>query len=399
MITQLLISALLASPSRAAEPSREPLISTVAVAAATQRFAARCAKPLSADVLLSDPAFRADLEYGSGEEVAELRDYGVCRELQGAAGGCAALEGLTGAFVGRAAHCRILAAEDRFLFQALRGGDAAGACRRLMELDGKRGPAVDADCAIIVKAARGGGELTCDSFKGRTVVAVEDACDELVIMWSGDAKSCERYKAADARRECRVRTALVAGLRDPARCSASSSCQAIASRSPGACDGAWARFSRALCARVAADLAAEQKRLAREAGLRRQTELEFKAKAAKAAEAQAAAAAALRAKAEAALARAKAEAAATQEKVTKKAAAEAVKKAAAEAAVKAKADIEAKKAAEAKAKVEKKDKPQFRKGEPMQKESPEVVELMKAVEEGRPIPQPKPKPKPVPADQ
>lgn len=403
MITQLLLAAALAAPAPAlaAEAAREPLISTVAVAAANGRFSALCARgPLSVDALLSDPSFRADLEYGSGEEVSELRDYAACRELQGGPRGCATLDGLAGAFAGRAADCRTLAAEDRFVFQTLRGGDAVGACRKLMELDGKRGPAVDADCALIVKGVRAGGTLTCERFAGRRVIAVEEPCDEFLIMWSGDVKACDRYKRADLRRECRARTALAAGLRAPAACASSSSCQALAAKSPGACDGLRARFGRALCARVAGDLAAEQKRVAREAELRRQAELEFKAKAAKAAEAQAAAAAALRAKAEAALARSRAEQLAAEEKVRKNAEVQAAKKAAVEAAVKAKAEAEARKAAEAKAKVERADKPQFRKGEPMQKEPPEVREMMKAIEEGRPLPKPKPKPrKAVPPDE
>lgn len=397
MMTKLLLAALLASPAPlfAAEAMREPLISTVAVAAANQRFAALCARgPIAVDALLADPVFRGDLQYCSGDEVSELRDYASCRNHLGGPGGCALLDGLGGAFVGRAAHCRALAAEDLFVFAALRGGDALGACRSLMALEGKRGKDVDDDCAIIVKSARGGAAPTCESFAGRKVVAAQDSCDELVIMWSGDQKSCERYKDADSRRECRARAGLVAGLRDPARCAASPSCQALAAKAPGACDGLRARFGKALCARVARDLADEQKRAAAELEARRQAELAFKAKAAKAAEAQAAAAAALRAKAEAALARSKAEQAAVAEKVRKNDEAQAAKKAADEAAVKAKAEAEAKKAAEAKAKVERKGKPQFRKGEPMQQMPAEVQEFIKAVEEGRPLPQPKPRPKP-----
>jgi len=407
MIAQLLLSVVFSAAASAASPAPGVAVSTsaaapadaaanAAVAAANQRFAARCAQePMPVDQLLNDAAFRSDMEYAAGEERLDLADYAACRTLQGAFSGCALLENPGRSAAGSAERCQTTVAEDRFAFMVLRGGDSIPACRSMLALDNRTGPAVDRECAALTAMVRAEGPaLSCESIK-RARIGPPESCEDTRVSWSGSAQDCDAFfKDATGKRFCRARAALVAGLRNPAQCAASPFCQALATKWPGACDPLRAKFSRSLCGRVAKDLAAEKNRLAKEQQLLIQRAKEKS-------DAQAAAAAALRAKAEAALARSKAEAAAAEEKVARKAAAEAAKKAAAEAAVKAKADIEAKKAAEAKAKVEKKGKPQFRKGEPMQRESPEVLELMKAVEEGRPIPQPKPKPKPtpVPADE
>lgn len=405
MIAQLLLSVVFSAAASAATPAPSVAASTsapanaaanAAVAAANQRFAARCAQePMPVDQLLSDAGFRGDLAYIAGGERLDLADYAACRTLQGAFSGCALLEAPGRQAAEDAARCQTTVAEDRFAFMVLRGGDSLPACRSMLALDKRTGPAVDRECAALTAMVRAEGPaLSCASIK-RGRIGPPESCEDTRVSWSGSSQDCAAFfKDATAQRFCRSRAALVAGLRDPKQCAASPFCQALATKWPGACDPLRARFTRALCGRVTKDLSVEKNRLAKEQQLLTQRAKEKS-------DAQAAAAAALRAKAEAALARSKTEAAAVQEKVAKKAEAEAAKKAAAEAAVKAKADIEARKAAEAKAKVEKKGKPQFRKGEPMQKESPEVRELMKAVEEGRPIPQPKPKPKPkpIPADE
>jgi hypothetical protein len=220
-------------------------------------------------------------------------------------------------------------------------------------------------------------------------------------MWSDDPGVCDRYGDPDVQRECRGRAALAAGLRDPSRCPASPACRALASKSPAACDGLRNGFSGALCARVAKDLAAEKARLAREPEQRRLAERQIQEQLARRAAQRSAAAAAEQAKIAADAVRARAEAAALREKLAKQAAAQAGKMTAAQAAVKAKAEAEARKAAAAKAKIERQIKPQFRKGAPMESNPPEAVEIIKALEEGRPLPPPrktKP-PKAPPADE
>lgn len=402
MITAFLLTALIAAPASvfAAAPAPAPAASTAAVnaavTAANQRFAARCARePMAVEELLADPVFRVDMTYAAGEERQDLLDFASCRALQGAAAACSQLEPPGRPATGDAVRCRTTEAESRFAFMAVRGGDALPACRKAQEIEGQRGPAADRDCVSLIALVRAEREkLSCDSLARAKLVTPQDSCESIRAYWSGLSGDCERgFVNATDRRDCRARALLVAGLRVPAQCAASPYCQALTTRSPAACEPPRAKFARGLCARVAKDLAAEQKRLAREQEL-----LARQAK--EKADAQAAAAAALRAKAEAALARSRAEQLAAEEKVRKTAEVQAAKKAAVEAAVKAKAEAEARKAAEAKAKVERADKPQFRKGEAMQKEPPEVREMMKAIEEGRPLPKPKPKPrKAVPPDE
>jgi colicin import membrane protein len=216
----------------------------------------------------------------------------------------------------------------------------------------------------------------------------------MMISWSGDPKACDRIKDANTRYSCRGRASLVAALRAPAQCAASPSCQVLVTKSHGACEPLRVNVSRTLCARVAKDLAAEKNVAAREQERLRQAAQQAKDKAEKLAVAAAAGAAQAAQQAEAdAIAKAKAAVAAEQEKVAKQAADQAAKAAAAAAAVRAKADAEARKAAAAKAQIAKQEKEQFQKGEPMQKMPVEAAEVMKAIEEGRPIPKPKPEPK------
>lgn len=391
MIIKLLLAALCAAPASAVAANSSPAADIAAVAAANRRLSARCARePFGVDELLADAALRADLETCSGDEVPVLIDYAACRTLQGAPGGCSALEGLGRVAKGASAHCLALAADVRFAFLTVRGGDALSACRNSSALEGNRGPSVDKDCAAVIGAVRAGGpKMSCESLLRSKVAASQEACEELRVSWSGEPESCSRYKNEGVRRECSARAALVAGLRDPARCASSPFCQVLVAKSPAACAPLRAQFSRALCARVAKDLAAEPKRLAQEQERRRKAELKAKEKTAKLTAAEDAAAAAVKAKAEAAAAQAKAEAAASQEKVAQSAADQAAKSAEAAAAVKAKADAEAKKVA--KAKAAKKEKPQFQKGAPMQTMPAEALAVIKAIEEGRPIPKPKPK--------
>ncbi len=395
MIIQLLFSALLSMPAIAADAPRYVVLSTQAHTAANQRLSARCAKPqFNVDELLADTALRPDLATCTAEEGRDLLEYSVCRALQGAPAGCAPLD----AAKGSSAHCLTIAAEARFAFQTLTGGDALPACRSLLKLDGDRGASDDKDCAAMIAAVRtGGGKLSCESLKRAKLVIPQDSCDDIMIFWSGSAQECDRYKDGGARRECLSRAALVAGLRDPAQCASSPACQALTAKSQGACDGLRAQVGRSLCARVGKEVAAAL------ALVPRPVEVLAKEKSAKisaaAVAAAAAAVAAQKAKVEATAAKAKAESLASQEKVARMAAAQNVKTAAASDVVRAKAEAEAKKDAKAKADIAKKEKPQFKKGAPMQTVPVEAKAIMKALEEGRPIPTPKPLPKKAPVEE
>jgi len=412
MITTFLLTALIAAPAAvlAAAPAPAPAAATAtastaavnaAVPAANERFAARCARePMSVDELLSDPVFRADMAYAAGEERLDLLEFASCRALQGAPTACAQLEAPGRRATGDAVRCQLTVAEDRFAMLAVRGGDALPACRSMLAFDGRTGPDVDKDCAAMTSLVRSAGSaMTCEQIK-RAKIGPPESCEDTRVFWSAEAKDCDQYfKNPSAQRVCRARAALVAGLRVPAQCAGSPYCQALTTRSPAACEPLRAKFARGLCARVANDLADAKRRLTQEQELRAaQAKEKAAAQAAAAAKAgaaaQAAAAAEVRAKTEAALARSKAEQLAAEEKVRKNAEVQAAKKAAVDAAVKAKAEVEARKAAEAKAKVERAAKPQFQKGEVMQKDPPEIKEMLKAIEEGRPIPKPKPAPKP-----
>lgn len=397
MIIECLVAASFAATGlSAAETAALPAVSSAVVSAANRRFSALCAREkLDVDALLSDPALRSDLEACSVAEGRDLMEYAACRALQGAPGGCSALEGLGGGLRGGAADCRLAAEEDRFVFAALRGGDALPACRAHLALDGRRGPSVDKECPRMIALVRSEApRVSCESLQRARLAASPEECEDVRVFWSGEARDCDaHFKDEVSRRFCRARAALAAGAREPAKCASSPFCQALASKFPGACEPLRATFSRNLCARVARDIAAEPRRAARELELRRQAEAQLKEKGARLAAQQAAAAAALKAKAEAADAKAKAELEAEKKKVAKQAAEQAAKSAAAAAAVKAKADAEAKKAADAKARIAKQNKPQFAKGAPMQATPPEASEIIKALEEGRPLPKPKPKPK------
>lgn len=413
MMTKLLLAVLLAVPAPvfAAEAARQPAVavSTAASMAAARRMAAHCARgTLPVDSLLSDPAFRADLSFSPTEERFDLLFYAACRSYQGPADGCAPMTALGPSF---APDCRHIVAEGRLVHSVLRG-DALAGCKARLAFDGKRGDPADRACAALVKAIRAGNAASaCAELEALNFVERGESCADSMIYWSGVPQQCDAYKDPASRLFCRENSALAAGLRDPAKCAASSACLALAKKSPTACDAARERFSRTLCARVAEELAVERKQSAQDGERARRQELEFKAKAAKAAEEQAAAAAAAKAKADAALARSQAEyeraeaqaAAAvvrakadSQEKAAKLAEAEAARKAKDAAAVKVKAELEALKADQALLKIRSQQKPQFHKGEAMQTESPEAAEMLKALQEGRPIPQPKPKPAPKP---
>lgn len=395
MIIELLFSALLAVPAVAADTPRVVVLSTQAHTAANQRLSARCTKPqFNVDELLADAALRPDLATCTAEEGRDLLEYSVCRALQGAPGACAPLD----AAKGSSSHCLTIAAEARFAFQTLTGGDALASCRTLMELDNQRGPAVDKGCAALIKAARAGNAAeSCAVLTREKIISPQESCEDIQVDWSGAAKDCDRFKDAGVKRECLARASLVAGLRDPARCASSPACQALVAKSAAACDGLRVQLARSLCSRVGKEVAAAL------ALVPRPVEVLAKEKAAKisaaAVAAAAAAVAAEKAKVEAAAAKAKAESLANQEKVAKLAAAQAAKTAAAAAVVRAKAEAEAKKDAKAKAEIAKKDKPQFKKGVPMQAVPVEAKAIMKALEEGRPIPTPKPQPKKAPAEE
>lgn len=394
MIIELLFSALLAAPAVAADSPRFVVLSTQAHAAANQRLSARCSKPqFSVDALLSDAAARTDLATCTAEEGRDLFEYSVCRALQGAPGACDPLAEAKGS----PAHCLAVAAEARFAFHALRDGDPLTACRNMLETDGVRGLPVEKNCGTLIKAVRAGIASTpCATLARDQIVTPQDSCEDIQASWSGVSQDCDRFKDAGTRRECVSRAALVSGLRDPAKCASSPACQALAAKSAAACDGLRVQFSRALCARVGKEVAAAS------ALQPRPVEVLAKEKAAKISAAAVAAAAAAvaeqKAKVEAAAAKAKAESLASQEKVAKMAAAQSAKTAAAAAVVRTKAEAEAAKEAKAKAEIAKKNKPQFKKGAPMQTVPIEAKEIMKALEEGRPIPTPKPAPKKIPKE-
>lgn len=382
MRTVLLLASLAAASisAGAAAPGPTPAPSADSSSGgAYRRLSVRCsAQPLPLDALLTDQGFRADLEVLTEAEQLDLRDYAVCRALQGAPAACDSLTDPK--------QCRIDAAEHRFLFTLLRGGDALSACRDQLALEGKRGPAVEKNCAALIALIRAdGGAPSCESL-GRALGS-QEGCEEIRIRYWGDLRACARLKKLSERRDCLPLAALAAGLRDGAQCSSSPACSALAAKAPSACDPLRAAFSRALCGRVPVALAAESAREARERDAQR-----LKARAQL--DAAAAAAAAERAKTEAAIAAAKAKEAVVRAKVEKLAAAQAARKAASEAAVRAKAEAEEKKAAAAKAKIAREGKAQFRKGEPMQTTPPEALEIIKALEEGRPLPPPR-KRKPV----
>lgn len=401
MIIKLLLAALASSSCSAwAAPAGQAVVlSTEAAHAANQRLGARCAKSMNLDELLAGPQ-RSDLATSPFDEVREMTEYSVCRELQAAPGACAALEGTKASVP----HCTTLAAEARFAFATLRGGDALAACRAVMALDSQRGPAVDRSCAILIKAVRDGDVAgSCPALEREKIITPENTCADIQAMWSGSSQDCARYKDVGTRRECVSRAAMVAGLREPSKCAASPACQALASKAPGACDALRAQVARNLCARVAKDLAAAA---ALDPKQRVQVEAQAKEKGAKATAARVAAAAAAvaaeKAKVDAAAAKSKAETLAAQEKIAKMAAADAARRGEANAAVLAKAEAEAKKQEKAKADALKKPIPQFSKGAPMVTLPQDAADALKAIEQGKTPPKPKAKPKKqekAPADQ
>ncbi|MBI3564151.1 MAG: hypothetical protein HY079_03030 [Elusimicrobia bacterium] len=347
-ITLLLASALAAS---AAVPPAVGV--STAIAGAEQRLLERCSAPGGLDpaAALADRS-RRDLELVSAGEARDLLAYASCRELQGVRDGCASLEGLVGALSGAAAHCREIAAHDRFVFAVLRGGDAAGACRAMFEPEGRRGPGVDRGCAAAIAAVRAGdARPACATLKTEKLIGPDEDCESHLSSWSGRSEECGRVKDPEAARDCRERAALVAGLRDRARCRASAACRALEEKAADACAGPAASFARAACARLSKS-SAETKRLLTLEEQARQRERQHKA----------------------AEARREADARARHEALVKA-------KAAAQEKIQAEAD--AKKAKQA-------IKTQFSKDQPM-KQSVDIKEVMKKLEKGEAPPSaPKP---------
>mgnify|MGYP001585360660 FL=1 len=280
-------------------------------------------------------------------EGADPNDYVACRALQGASDGCESLEHFGKK---RANVCRIAVLTDLLLYQIWRDGDAPTACRKLMEVEGVRGPSLEKGCAALIRGVRGiDVAASCVVLKREFPFDSQEQCEPLLKAWSGEISACKGGNK-DYLRSCRAQAALVAGLRDPARCAASPSCQALIAKSPGACDGLREQVSRALCAGVAKNLAAEQQRLAQEIRKEDIRKAEMRQEEMRQAEIR------------------------SRKELQKKIADEAAARAAAAAKIA-------------------KEKPQFRKGEPMETTDPHVLERIKAIEEGRPIPIPKPEPK------
>lgn len=391
MIIQLLLPALLSASAQAA-----PVValSTAAAVAANERVSTRCSKgPLDLDGFLGSASARADLAPSTIEEQREIMEYSVCRALLGSPA-CPLLEGTKA----DGAHCATLAAEARFAFAVLRDGDALASCRAVMALDNQRGPAVDRSCGVMIKAVRGGDvAAACPALEKEGIITAGNTCADIRALWSGSSNDCARYKDGSTRRECVVRAAMVAGFRERRECAQSPYCRALAEKAADACDGLRAQAARSICGRAAKDLAAVR---ALEPQSKAQIEATAKEKAAKTTAAAVAAAnakvAAEKAKVDAAAEKAKAQTAADAAAVAKMAAAAAAKKAQADAAVAAKAQAEAAKEAKAKEIAAKNAHEQFDKGMPMESTTKEGREMLKAMEEGRPLPQPKPKPKPKP---
>lgn len=345
MITSLLAALLCTAPSvRAAEATVPAKPAAAARVRANRRLAERCRKPpFTLDDLATDADLREDLATVSEPEARALTDFAACRSLMGAPDGCASLAGLGRGLKHATQTCRDIEAEQRFVFLTLTGGDAFPACRTLQALQGNTGAPAERDCKTMIGLVRKeGARLSCDSLASANLITPQQSCESLLQLWADSSQGCARAGDPGAMHACIERATLVAGVRLPSRCASSPWCQALSAKAPGACGALRARFSGALCARVAKDTTSEDMRVALEKG------------------------------------RVAADAAA--------------KTAQADALVRAKAADEAKKAAAAQAKIKRGEKPQFRKGEPMQKVPPYVAELMKAIEEGRPFP-PKPKTK------
>lgn len=357
MISVLLAAAAFAAAAPAPVPAPIPPfvgVSTV-VAAAQQNLLGRCSPRgvIDAGAALASPAGRRDFELLTFPEVRDLTFYSACRDLQGAADGCAALDGLGGA-PDAGKSCRAIADNDRFVLLVLRGGDAQGACLKIFAAEGKRGPSAERGCAAGIAAVRGGDALSaCSALKREKLLAPGDDCESGLSSWSGKPEACARVKEAAARRECRERAALVAGLREAARCQVSPACRVLSAKEPRACDGLLADFSKGVCARMAKAVAETGRLRAHELELHRGERERSAADLRKEADVKARLAAAVKAKADA---QAKLQAAA-----------------------------EAKKAAQS-------AKPQFQKGQPMRTSSGDVKEVMKKLEKGIAPPPPKPKP-------
>lgn len=358
-MTPMLLSALAAvlAVSAAAAPA-EPVGVSTAIAASEARLLAACVpnRPLDAGALLTNAVSRADLETLTSDEARALIDYAVCRELQGAPDGCAALEGLRGGFtggpLGAASACRAAAAHDRFVVSVLGTGDALGDCRRMFAADGRPPDSTDRACRAVIAAVREGDALkACPALEREKLIGPGDDCADNLASWDGKSGSCKRIKDAEARRECRARAALAAGVRDPAVCAASPACLVLKRNAVAACEGPLNAFTDALCPRLARSAAETKRRLELERTARGREQLKKEAEFAR-------------------------ESAA-------KAKREALVAAKAEAQAKALAAAEAKKAANA-------AKPQYRKGQPM-KRSGDIKDIMEKLEKGVPLPKAKDK--------
>lgn len=332
-----LAALLVALPVLAAEPGT---VASPADIAAEKAMLQRCSKgAFDIDAVLADPAARKNLSFLTFEEAMDLTLYGTCRSMTGAADACASLAGLDGWSKDIDVNCRKLEFTFRMASVAVRGGDSAAACRELSAgmNEKERGPAARA-CALIIKAVRAGDVYkACPEMEKQGFIA-RNECRENLACWTGKPQACSAIKDRFTKRQCLETAALLAGLRDPARCAASPFCLSLEKRSPSACDGLRRSFAAALCGRQDKVLAEKVK------------QLQLQQRAAKEREAHAAAQAAADAKLAASAAR---------------------RKAAREAALKGDA------------------KSQFKEGQPMKGHPKEVQEMMDRIEKGLP-PQPVP---------
>lgn len=268
MMNTLLSAALLSFASIAVAapvaPAAAPSVArSTAVLSAELNLAPFCEGDASGvDKGLADARLSRDFWIMGGDEGAHtLMRYGVCRSLQGGADACATLKGLGGNF---AAVCGEMTAKDRFIHQMFRSGDGVGACKKMWDSMGKRGPAVDRGCAALAAGVKAGDAApSCPEVSRAGMFGPNESCEERFIFWKGVPAACASIKNLGQRVECNDDAALVAGLRDPSRCAASPACLALESKKPAVCDKYREEFFRPMCARVAKGAAVEKKRLAR----------------------------------------------------------------------------------------------------------------------------------------
>lgn len=259
------------SSSVSAAPSPASAVSPSDGAGVDRRLVALCAGgPSGLDKALGDPGMIRDFRARNPEGMESLERYGACRSLQGASDACSFLSGVDASL---AASCRKKALSDRGIYQMLRSNNGVDVCRGDMASQGKRGPAVDRVCAALVAAVKAGDAMSvCPAATQAGILGPNDSCEDFLLLWKGDPAACSSIKNPHQRRVCQEDAALVAGLRNPARCPESISCLVLESKKTTVCNKYRDESFRLLCARVSED----SNRSARNEQLRRLAELQKK---------------------------------------------------------------------------------------------------------------------------